>query len=59
MALRAFRTLMALRPLVSFPFLALSCSFLPFTHAPATPWHPLLGEAAERNFDHPSQPPLS
>ncbi len=21
--------------------------------------HPLLGGAAERNFDHPSQPPLS
>ena len=27
MALRAFRTLMALRPLVSFPFPALSCPF--------------------------------
>ena len=29
------------------------------TDAPAAAQHPLLGEAAERNFDHPTQPPLS
>ncbi len=59
MALRAFRTLMALRPLVSFPFPALSCPSLPFHRRPrpsGTPsnsegdvvgWHRNVGECAD------------
>ena len=46
---------MALRPLGSLPFLP----FLALTDPSVALRQLLLCEAAERNFDHPSRPPLS
>ena len=68
LALASLSALFAVNRLTSFfrglkDFRALNVPFLPFlpfiNRRPRCYAALLLGEAAERNFDHPSRPPLS